>query len=309
MWRPPSPGGGHLASGVCSPLQLPQAEGLPHVTSTFCPLSQGQGGDGHDGQYHCSRLSSPSGLLSVQPADGTLTIHPDIQLPEQDHPDSQAHQRGTEHPGRSRIPVVSHPYGVVRGSSVFQLATRSRQQIQGGPVCHPAQYPSEKLCLPGPSGSRGERPVARLERIDFHLSVSSSHAPQQAPSPPVVVQRPGNPGCSFSRKGSLVPNPGRKVSGSGPSSTGSQSVPDHKQRKGIPSVSTGFAASRLDTMMAALKASGFSEDSVDVTRQAHRESTVRQYQTVWQYFLEYLASTGVQRSEVTVCNFLSFHAT
>ena len=63
--------------------------------------------------------------------------------------------------------------------------------------------------------------------------------------------------------------------------------------------------------MAALKASGFSEDSVDITRQAHRESTVRQYQTVWQYFLDYLASTGVQSSdvsEVTVCNFLSFHA-
>ena len=165
MWRPSSPGGGHLASGVCSPLQLPQAEGLPHVTSTFCPLSQGQGGDGHDGQYHCSRLSSPSGLLSVQPADGTLTIHPDIQLPEQDHPDSQAHQRGTERPGRSRIPVVSHPYGVVPGSSVFQLATRPRQQIlsaqaSSGPVCHPTQYPSEKLRLPspGPSGSQGERP-------------------------------------------------------------------------------------------------------------------------------------------------------
>ena len=44
----------------------------------------------------------------------------------------------------------------------------------------------------------------------------------------------------------------------------------------------------------------------------HRESTVCQYQTVWQYFLEYLASTGIQSSdvsEVTVCNFLSFHAT
>ena len=65
-------------------------------------------------------------------------------------------------------------------------------------------------------------------------------------------------------------------------------------------------------MMAALKASGFSEDSVDVTRQAHWESTVCQYQTVWQYFLEYLTSTGVQSSdvsEVTVCNFLSFHTT
>ena len=60
---------------------------------------------------------------------------------------------------------VSHPYGVVPGSSVFQLATRPRQQIlsaqaSSGPVCHPTQYPSEKLRLPspGPSGSQGERP-------------------------------------------------------------------------------------------------------------------------------------------------------
>ena len=102
-----------------------------------------------------------------------------------------------------------------------------------------------------------------------------------------------------------------QVSTSGAPSSEPLPVSGHKPGKGISSVSSGFAASRLDTMMAALRMSGFSEDSLDVSRQAHRESTIRQYQTIWTYFLDFLARNGLSCSEVseaTVCNFLSFHA-
>ena len=47
-----SPSGGHLASGVCSPLQLLRAEDQSPVPLALCPLPSGQGGDGHYGQYH-----------------------------------------------------------------------------------------------------------------------------------------------------------------------------------------------------------------------------------------------------------------
>ena len=62
--------------------------------------------------------------------------------------------------------------------------------------------------------------------------------------------------------------------------------------------------------MAALRSSGFSQDSIDVASQAHRESTIH-HQTVWLYFLDFLARNDLATTDVTTvtfCNFLSFHA-
>ena len=57
--------------------------------------------------------------------------------------------------------------------------------------------------------------------------------------------------------------------------------------------------SRLDTMMTALRTSGFSEHSIDDSRQANRESTIHQYQTVCQYFLDILLRTGIPSSDMS----------
>ena len=62
------------------------------------------------------------------------------------------------------------------------------------------------------------------------------------------------------------------------------------------------------------RVSGFSINSVDFSYQAHRDSTIHQYQTLCQYCFDFLASTGnpswdvLDVSEIMVCNFLSFHA-
>ena len=315
----PTPGGRRLASGVCTTLlQCSGVASHSPVASPLRPPSQGKGSDGHDGQHHSRLLHSQSGILSVGLADGAVPLHSDILLPEQDHSGSKAYLRGAECPGGPGVPTVSNPDGMVTGSSNLQLAPgpgrESRgSQTSGGPLCHSAQCPSGQFCVAcsGPAGGRSECPVTRLEPMVLNLPVSSGDAPQQASPIPVALQRPGYPGCSLSCEGSLVPDVDREMPGSGTSTEGPPTVSGHKQRTGVSSVSTGFAASRLDTMMTALRTSGFSQDSVDVASQAHRESTIRQYQAVWLYFLDFLAQNGLAASGVTaatVCNFLSFHA-
>ena len=315
----PSPGGGRLASGISTPLlQLSRVEGHSPVSSTLCPLSQGEGCDGHDGQHYSRCMPSTSGILSVGLADGADSLHPDVLLREQHHSGSQAHLRRAECPGGPRVSTVSHSHGMVARSSDLPLASGPRQksrgsQTSGGPFCHSSQCSSQQFCVScaGSSSTRGECSVNRLEQMVISVPVSSGGASQQTPTIPVALQRPGYPGCSFSRKGSLVPYVDREVPRSGSSAEEPPTLSGHEQGSGVPSLPTGFTTSRLDTMMAALRASGFSQDSIDVTSQAHRESTLRQYQTVWLYFLDFLARNNLSMSDVsavTVCNFLSFHA-
>ena len=315
----PSPSGGRLASGIGTPfLQHAGIESHTPVSSALRPSYQGKGCDGNDGQHYGRRLPPTSGLIPVGVADGADSLHPDVLLQEWHHSGSEAHLRRTECHGGPGVPTVSHSHGVVARSSDLPLASgpcrRSRgSQTSGGPLCHSPQCSSQQFCVSGagPSSARGECSVTRLEQMVIGVPVSSGDASQQTPSVPVALRRPGYPGCSFSRKGSLVPYVDREVQRSGSSAEEPPTVSGHEQGAGVPSLPTSFAASRLDTMMAALRASGFSQDSLDVSRQAHRESTIRQYQTVWMYFLDFLARNNLSMSDVsavTVCNFLSFHA-
>ena len=316
---PTSSGGRNLASGVRRSLvQLPRAAGHPLVPSPLHPDSPRKGGDGDDGQYDCSRLSSTSGIIPVGSADGSVSLHPDSLPSSQHHADSQTHQRGAECSGGPGFQGLTDPYGVVSGPADLQVASASGQsswvaQAPSGPLCHPAQCPAQRLRLPcsGRLGGRGECSLPRLGCVDISVPVPSSQPPQQAPSASLALQGQRHPGCTFSRQGRLVPYACRKVSSPVPSADFPLPVSSDQPRKGVPQVSPGFAASRLDTVRSALQASGFSMASLDIACQAHRASTLRQYQTVWKYFLDFLAKEEVSPSEVTeatVCNFLAFHA-
>ena len=64
-------------------------------------------------------------------------------------------------------------------------------------------------------------------------------------------------------------------------------------------------------MRLGLLADGWSGDSVSMLLRAHRASSTRQYQGVWDKFISFLSLQGLSAVDVSVgvvCDFLSFHA-
>ena len=64
-------------------------------------------------------------------------------------------------------------------------------------------------------------------------------------------------------------------------------------------------------MRLGLLSDGWSEEAISMLLRAHRDSSTRQYQGVWDKFLSFLSLRGLSDSDVSVgvvCEFLSFHA-
>ena len=315
----PSPCRERMASGVCFPsLQHTRTESHSPLAPSLCANAQEQFRDDHVGQHHSSLLHTPTRVLPVRSPHGADSLYSHLQLPEQHHPDPKTHQRGVERLSRPGISPLPSPKRVVPGPSLLQVAspsgTKSRDShATGRSVCHPLQLSARELCIssPRPSGSGSQRPVSGLEQLGLDLPVSPSQSPQQAPSLPLEVQRQRNSGRSLPCQIRLVSDINLQVSNSIPSSSQSLLVTDYKSRKGVPSLSTGFKSSRVDTVTNGLRAIGFSKDAINIALLSHRESTTRQYQTVWTYFLEFLNKESLSSADIvagTVPSFLTVHA-
>ena len=96
-----------------------------------------------------------------------------------------------------------------------------------------------------------------------------------------------------------------------PSSRRSFPIPGERRGNLLPQVPFYFQASRLDIIKDAVRRKGLTEEAAIILNYMHRDSTKRQYQSVWEKFLEYLTLMNINHSSVsvyTVINFLSFHA-
>ena len=315
----PSPRRERMASGVCFPsLQHPRTESNSPLAPSLCPNAQEQFRDDHVGQHHSSLLHTPTRLLPVRSPHGPDSLYSHVQLPEQHHPDPKTHQWGVERLSRPGISPLPSPKRVVPRPSLLQVASPSGTKSwdsnsTGRSVRHPLQLSARELCFssPRPSGSGSQCPVSGLEQLGLDLPVSPSQPPQQASPLPMEVQRQGNSGRSLPCQIRLVSDLNLQVSTSIPSSSQSLIVTDYSSRESVPSLSTGFKPSRVDTVTNGLKAVGFSKDAINIALLAHRESTTRQYQTVWNYFLEFLNKDSISSTDIragTVPNFLSVHA-
>ena len=315
----PSPCRERVAPGVCFPsLQHSRTESHSPLPPSLRSIAQEQLRDDHVGQHHSSLLHPPTRFLPVRSPHGADSVYSNLQLPEQHHADPKTYQRRVECLSRPGISPLPSPKRVVPGYSLLQVASSSGKKswdshASGRPVCHPLQLSARELCFssPRPSGSGSQRPVPGLEQLGLDIPVPSSQSPQQATPLPLEVQRQRNSGRSLPCQIRLVSDINLQVSTSIPSSSQSLVVADYTTRKSVPSLSTGFKSSRVDTVTNGLKAIGFSKDAIDIALLSHRESTTRQYQSVWNYFLEFLNKESISSSDIvagTVPSFLTVHA-
>ena len=314
VWPVASPQGGRcLGSG--GQLAFNELEGVEsHSPYHFplCQLSERQVRQGVVRQHHGSCLPTSPRLStfnsSVVPFQGGVRAGAVIG----DYIGSYSHQGRLECLGRQGVESHSDFHRVVSGQEIIRLAMQAAGLSPSGPVCHQGQLPitSLRFSLSGQFGSRGGCLFPRLESMDFNLSLSSFPCHPRRGSEVVAVPRFGFPNRSSMGISKLVRQPGiemsSEVSASGLSHSVSRDVPGTSVRQTF-----RLEASRLEVIKRGLMGNNYSKFAIDIMLQQHRESSVRQYQCIWEKFLAFLDSNNIIHVDIalsTVFNFLAFHA-
>ena len=314
VWPVASTQGGRcLGSG--GQLALHELEGVEsHSPYHFplCQLSEGQVRQGVVGQHHGSCLFASPGFPAFSSSVGPFQRGVRAGAVIGDYIGSSSHQGSLERLGRQGIESNSDFHGVVSGQEIVRLAMQAAGLSPGGPVCHQGQLPitSLRFSLSRQFGSRGGCPLPGLESMDFDLSLSSFPSNSRRGSEVVAVPGFGFPDRSSMGISKLVRQPGievsRTVPASGLSHTVSRNIPGTSVQQVV-----RLEASRLEVIERGLLGNNYSRFAIDIMLQQHRESSVRQYQCIWEKFLAFLDSHNISHVDIalsTVFNFLAFHA-
>ena len=290
--------------------QLAGAEGHFSVHSRVSSSSKGTMRPGHVGQHDSSRLHSASGDAGFQGTDGSLNRSPGVLPGSRDLSCTQASGGQTECSGRSRFATGSSVVGVEPGSQYIPVADGDGGPMPGRSFCNQVEQedPLLRISLPGSGGCRDQRNVHRMEQMGDGLPVSSCNPASAGSGEAGGLSRSRGPCRPILSPGRLVPCSPGVVSESGSASGGLCPVAGHVQGESLASVASGFQASRLETLRSGLSGLGFSLRAVRVFLSSHRESTIRQYQSVWTKFFRFLSVIGSDADNVsvaTVCNFLA----
>ncbi|CAL4088050.1 unnamed protein product, partial [Meganyctiphanes norvegica] len=171
--------------------------------------------------------------------------------------------------------------------------------------------PGVCFSFPGSPRGRGGRPLTPLGQVGVNLPFSPSGCSPLGGSPPVSLSGPRGTGGPLVRPFRLVSLSPEPVSRSGPAPVFPLPFPGFSRESGLPRRPRRFQASRVETVTLGLRASGFSEEAAVMLLRAHKFSTSRQYQGVWDKFLSFLALRRLAEANVSVgvvCDFLTYQA-
>ena len=294
---------------------LNELEGVESNSSVACGVPEAVvGADGEIAvrQYNGHFLPEESGFgkggSSTQPHhgdSGILQAAVDCFTP-------RTPQGRAQCSGGPRFSTPSSSYGVVSGRGDICMDCQSGTPFSSGSIRHLGKCTASPVCvpLPGRFGSGGQRFQLRLESLDIHLPLPSNELPDGRGVSPPRVQRVGHPDSSLLAVEGVVSSPPSTMSpGSCSPSERIHSESDDIEGVGVSRRSSILEPSRLDSVSKPWEGL-LSEDSVNILRNNHREGTVRQYQSIWSKFLEFLSVNHISHQDVSVfvvMNFLSHH--
>ena len=261
-------------------------------------------------QHYSHRLHSSPGVSFVQRPNDAVNRASGILPFSQDLAHSQTSCRKIECSCRSRLSTSSSSIGVEPRSQVIQMADEPGRKLPGRSVRNQVEQKDPEVCV-AMSRSRGsgdQCPVYQLEQVGEDLSVSSGIIASSSGPSAERLQGTRSPSSPILSPGRLVSCPTGPLSRAGPSSERLCSVAGHIQGEGLASNTSSFQASRLDTLKGGLSVKGFSLQAIRIFLASNRDSTIRQYQSVWKRFFNFLAVKGINSDKVSVsavCNFLA----
>ena len=228
-------------------------------------------------------------------------------------PHSRTSQRSVERSGRPGIETQCHRNGMVSGSNNIQLDFQRDSGSSGGFICNEGQCSSSSVCvsLPRRSSSRVRCSESELEPVGLHLSVSTTGSHSSGCSPPSGLSRQRSDDSSSLADEGMVPSIASTLQDiSFPFAEESHSESDDFEGFSLQRSYSLLESSRVATVRKGCS-EGLSTDSLDFIDLAHRESTQRQYQSIWIKFMVFLRVNSIAHSDVdlaVVMNFLSYHS-
>ena len=303
----------HMVAECDSPIyELERAEGGSTSSCRVSVCVEGEIGATVVGQHNSNSLPKKSGFGKT-----STPSFPDnrnsVILQELENLSSSSSSKGCpKRSGGPRFSPTSYCHGMVPGQADVFLGEFSSSSIPSRSIRHKGEHPASSVCvpLPGPPGSGFQRIQLEVGRLDVHLP----HAPNELLrgrcelSP--VLPREGCANSPLLAIEGMVPSTSTTVQGSSnPPSSESLVVStdfegsDHTQQRTI------LETSRMDTLINSLLRKGANENSINIIKNSHKPSTLKQYQGVWKKFVSFLTLEKIPHNKVNVyvvMNFLAY---
>ena len=222
---------------------------------------------------------------------------------EKDHAQAKAYSGQTECGSRRSLTRGSNTrrVGVKRGG-ICSSPGAARVPPPGGPVCLPAQRQTQGILLPiqSPQGLGAGRSCARLEQVPTGLDLSSSGPDKGSSKEASVLQGRGSlssseQACPIARNPSLVAHEGTSHGSSSPEANGEIG----------PSIRGVLSLSRLE-FLRAIYLKSYKEEVVNQLLNHLASSSLRQYESAWKRFQNWLPAETKKVDVPLVASFLVY---
>ena len=201
---------------------------------------------------------------------------------------------------------------MVAGQENIQLVVRKEWPSPSRPVCKQTEQTGKVLHFPlsRQSGNRDKCLVSGLESVGQHLLVPSGESLSKSDDLSIILPRQGDFDSSRFSSGALVPSTSGEIQGAVQSARVPLFVSRDVQREGISSKPFNLSASRMETIEKALLEKNFSLGSASFINNSWKESTIRQYESIWKKFMAFLSARKIPHITIDpaiVCSFLEFN--
>ena len=290
--------------------QLAGTEGHSSFSASFSSRSGGEMYLAKIGQYDRSCVHSEAGIIGLS---GPLVSFQGSPLSGSsiEYPFGSSSSEGSpQRPCGQGLPFHSDKHRVVSRRDFFRESLSSSRDPSGGLDGHVREHPSfeVRVSLPRLSGGVLRCLLSRLGSVDINLSVSPISASAGGDSQVGFLPGQGVSSSTFLALSHLVSPVGGEVSIQNSPGRGRRSFPANFAGPSRVVGDSSLPASRLDLMKATLVAEGFSDLAAEITLDCHKQSTKRQYQSVWSKFLKYLVSEKLHPHALKLCHIHNFLA-
>ena len=226
---------------------------------------------------------------------------------------SKSSKGSVECSGRQGIEGSSHFDRVDVRSEVIRMGVSTSSESSNRFIRDERECSISEICVP--MSRRNSRDLGRvqcgLEHVVVHLPVSTLENDSGSSQPGTEFSRERGSHSPVLANSELVPTSSTAVQNESDSvaEVSSSESDDFEGFSGHERVSI-LESSRLATIRNAY-GGDLSVDSLNMVDLAHKESTKRQYQSIWNKFLGYLDDNVIPHNKVNIAvvmNFLAFHA-
>ena len=256
---------------------------------------------------HHERRNSEISLL-----DGNDANSSGVRFVKLNSVSTQTSSREVEYPSRYGFQKRTHGNRMVAGQENIQLVGRKEWPSPSRPVCKQTEQTGKVLHFPlsRQSGNRDKCLVSGLESVGQHLLVPSGESLSKSDDLSIFLPGQGDFDSSRFSSGALVPSTSGEIQGAVQSARVPLFVSRDVQREGISSKPFNLSASRMETIEKALLEKNFSLGSASFINNSWKESTIRQYESIWKKFMAFLSARKIPHITIDpaiVCSFLEFN--